>query len=87
MTFGAALRYSSGRGPGWPANEVHRSGARQGSASASAVCGFTCFNSVENREAFLFCEDVFSFGGFARAIRWDFDHAWNRAVWFIGFRS
>ena len=53
--------------------------------SASAVCGFTCFDSVEDREAFLLCEDMLAFGGFTRAIRWDFDHAWDRAVWFISF--
>lgn len=56
-----------------------------GRPSASAVCGFTCFDSVEDCEAFFLCEDMLAFGGFTRAIRWDFDHAWDRAVWFISF--
>ena len=58
-----------------------------GSTSASAICGFTCFDSVEDREAFLFCEDMLAFGGFARAVRWNLDDAWDGAVWFIGFRG
>lgn len=55
------------------------------SSSVSVVCGFTCFNSFEDRETFLLCENMLAFGSFAWAIRWDFDHAWDRAVWFIGF--
>ena len=56
-----------------------------GRPSASAVCGFTCFDSVEDCEAFFLCEDMLAFGGFTRVIRRDFDHAWDRAVWFIRF--
>ena len=55
------------------------------SSYALAVCGFTGLHSIEDREAFLLCEDVLAFGGFTRAIRWDFDDAWDRAVWFISF--
>lgn len=91
------IDYNSGRCPGGAATEAQKkrspSGLKQkscctkwcSSSSISAVCGFTCFDSVKDREAFLFCEDMLAFGGFAWAIRWDFDHAWNRAVWFIGF--